>query len=115
MNLCKVLYKTICFLIMAERDNIENEIEQCRRPSLDNKTVAYDLSGINFSDIKKTTKALAKVLFEKDIYNWISKNGKNLIVTPSYKIEITINDESKRAITKMEKDFKKYLGFDDLR
>ncbi len=100
---------------MAEKDNIENEIEQCRRLSLDNKTVTYDLNnGINFSDIKKTTKALAKVLFEKDIYNWISKNGKNLIVTPSYKIEIRINDENKRAITKMEKDFKKYLGFDDI-
>ena len=46
---------------MVEIDNIENEIEQCRRLSLDNKTVTYDLNnGINFSDIKKTTKTLAK-------------------------------------------------------
>ncbi len=99
---------------MAEKDNIENEIEQCRRPSINNKTVTYDLSNIDFSDVRKTTKALAKVLFDKDIYNWISKNGKNLIVTPTYKIEIIINDENKKAITKMEKDFKKYLGFDDI-
>lgn len=114
MKLYKVLYKTIRFPIMAEIDNIENEIEQCRKPSQDNKTVTYDLSGINFSDVKKTTKALAKVLFDNDIYNWISKNGKNLIATPTYKIEIIINNENKRRITKMEKDFKKYLGFDDI-
>lgn len=99
---------------MNEIDNIENEIEQCRSSSLDNKTVTYDLSSINFSDVKKTTRALAKVLFDKDINNWISKNGKNLIVIPDYKIEIIINDENKKEITKMDKDFKKYLGFDDI-
>ena len=100
---------------MAKTDNIENEIEHCRKPSLDNNTVTYDLnSGINFSNIKKTTKALAKVLFDKDIYNWISKNGENLIVAPSYKIVIKINDENKKAITKIKEDFIKYLGLDDI-
>lgn len=104
----------LCFLLMSKIDNIENEIEQCRRTSMDNKTVTYDLSNINFSDIKKTTKALARVLFDNDINKWISKSGKNLTVTPGYKIEIIINDENKRAIAKIEKDFKKYLGFDDI-
>ncbi len=99
---------------MVKIDDIEDEIKKCRSISTDNKTVTYDLSNIDFSDVKKTTRALAKILFNNDINSWISKNGKDLTVTPNYKIEIIINDENKMKIKKIEKDFKKYLGFDDI-
>ncbi len=100
---------------MDNQNSLENEIMECRRVSSDRGTVIYDIgAGVNFSNPKESAKALAQVLFTRDISGWISNDGKNLTVKPPYKIEIKMNGENKKALEKIEKDFNKYLGFDDI-
>ena len=77
---------------------LEEQIDSSRTDYM-NGRVVYDLtSDVDFSHPKKTAEALAKVLFDRDISNWI--NGENLEVTPTSKLEIRIQKGHNKKIEK---------------
>lgn len=97
-------------------DNLEEQILNARKVAMNGSDVVYDLtSGVDFSKPRKTSEALAKVIFEKDVSSWVQTDGEKISVVPKTKLEIRILDNHNKAIEKTLKDFRKDMEYDELR
>ncbi len=95
--------------------NIEEAIASSRKVSKDGSLVTYDLTaGIDFSNPKKTARALADVFFEKDAKNWFKVSGDHIDFEPNYKVRVVLAEEHSKLLKETVDDFLKDLQKDEL-
>lgn len=100
---------------MHPDDSLESIIAKSRKVSDDGSLVTYDLtSGIDFTNPKRTSEALANVFFEKDAVNWFKVSGDEVEFDPEYRVRIVLAQEHNRMLEATVDDFLKDLQTDEI-
>lgn len=94
---------------------LERQILQSRIPSVDNRTVVYNLTrGVDFSHPRATAEAVAQVVWDQDVQAWWTVEGGDPACTPTGTIEIWIPREHNHKVAKAVEAFRKDLKEDEV-
>lgn len=91
---------------------LQDQISNSRTDYM-NGRVVYDLTtDVDFSHPKETGKALAKVLFERDVSRWI--NDREMEVNPTSRLEILIRKGNDKKVQKAMKETTNDLKYEEI-
>ena len=90
-------------------DDLKQRILDQRHASFED-SVTYNLTSVvDSSNISHLASALAEVIFDQEISNWIAVNQNKIKSVPGHNVTITLSELSKRKLKVLNKKFWKRI------